>query len=118
MLWILSVLLYRAEASYTYVSFVEFRYWQHKYRWFLQAVISNRPRTQTSYSRGTYCHGYILEQGFIRHKLIHRPVKEKNQRKIVIYFLSISFNMFWVLKRTVSLRRFFWVPTTYVLVEK
>ena len=26
--------------------------------------------------------------------------------------------MFWVLKRTVSLRRFFWVPTTYVLVEK
>ena len=26
--------------------------------------------------------------------------------------------MFWVLKRTVSLRRFFWVPTTYVLVGK
>ena len=25
--------------------------------------------------------------------------------------------MFWVLKRTVSLRQFFWVPTTYVLVE-
>ena len=22
--------------------------------------------------------------------------------------------MFWVLKRTISLRRFFWVPTTYV----
>ena len=26
--------------------------------------------------------------------------------------------MFWVFKRTVSLRRFFRVPTTYVLVEK
>ena len=26
--------------------------------------------------------------------------------------------MFWMLKRTVSLRRFFWVPTTYVLVGK
>ena len=26
--------------------------------------------------------------------------------------------MFWVLKRTVSLRRFFRVPTTYVLVKK
>ena len=26
--------------------------------------------------------------------------------------------MFWVLKRTVSLRGFFWVPTTYVLVEE
>ena len=25
--------------------------------------------------------------------------------------------MFWVLKRTVSLRRFFWVPTTYVLLR-
>ena len=26
--------------------------------------------------------------------------------------------MFKVLKRTVSLRRFFWVPLTYVLIEK
>ena len=26
--------------------------------------------------------------------------------------------MFWLLKRTVSSRRFFWVPPTYVLVEK
>ena len=26
--------------------------------------------------------------------------------------------MFWVLKKTVSLRRFFWLPTTYVFVEK
>ena len=35
------------------------------------------------------------------------------------YFLTDQLKyMFWVLKRTVSIRRFFWVPTTYVLVEK
>ena len=45
--------------------------------------------------------------------------KQNFERKIVIIFLPISFyHMFWVLKRTVSLRRFFWVPTTYVLVYK
>ena len=38
--------------------------------------------------------------------------------KIVIIFLPSNLNMFWVLKRIVSLRPFFWVPTTYVLVEK
>ena len=42
---------------------------------------------------------------------------KKNECKIVI-FLLISLNMFWVLKRTVSLRRLFGVPTTHVLVEK
>ena len=26
--------------------------------------------------------------------------------------------MFWVIKRTISSRRFFWVPTTYALLEK
>ena len=32
-----------------------------------------------------------------------------------INFLTHQFkHVFWVLKRTVSLRRFFWVPTTYV----
>ena len=25
--------------------------------------------------------------------------------------------MFWVLQRIVALKRFFWVPTTYILVE-
>ena len=35
------------------------------------------------------------------------------------YFLIHQLNhVFWVLKRTVSMRRFFWVPTTYVLGEK
>ena len=39
--------------------------------------------------------------------------------KIVNISLSISLNIcFGMLKRTVSLRRFFLVPTTYVLVEK
>ena len=32
--------------------------------------------------------------------------------KIVNTFLPINFNMLWVLKRTVTLRQFFWVPTT------
>ena len=31
--------------------------------------------------------------------------------------LSVSLSTFWLLKRSVSLRRVFWVPTTYVLVE-
>ena len=34
------------------------------------------------------------------------------------YFLIILTYYFWVLKRTVSLKLFFWVPTTYVLVKK
>ena len=33
--------------------------------------------------------------------------KQKIQHKIVNIFLPIMFSMFWVLKRTVSLRRFF-----------
>ena len=47
------------------------------------------------------------------------PAKQKILRKNVIIFLpwQQSKYMFWVLKRTVSLRRFFWVPTTYVFVE-
>ena len=45
--------------------------------------------------------------------------KQFLERKNEIFFLPISFIIcFWVLKRTVSLRRFFWVPKTYVLVEK
>ena len=35
------------------------------------------------------------------------------------YFLIHKFkHLLWILKRTVSSRRFFWVPTTYVLNEK
>ena len=36
----------------------------------------------------------------------------------IIVFLPINLNMSLVRKRTVSLRHFFWVPTTYVLVNK
>ena len=44
--------------------------------------------------------------------------QKKNQRKIVNIFLPISFNIcFGCSKKPVSLRRFFKVPTTYVLVE-
>ena len=36
-----------------------------------------------------------------------------------VYFLTHQFkHVFWMLKRTVSLRRLFWVPRTYVLVER
>ena len=47
------------------------------------------------------------------------PDKESLLAENCKYFLTHQFkHVFWVLKRTVSLRRFFWVPTTYVLVEK
>ena len=39
------------------------------------------------------------------------------ERKIITISLPISLNICFVLK-TVSLSRFFYVPTTYVLVEK
>ena len=48
----------------------------------------------------------------------HVQINEKFERKIINILFPVSFNMFWVLKRTVSLRRFFRVPTTYVFVEK
>ena len=47
------------------------------------------------------------------------PVKQKFSAWNCNYFLIHQFkHVFWVFKRTVSLRRFFWVPTTYVLIEK
>ena len=56
-------------------------------------------------------------------KLIKRvfigPIKQKYIRLNCDYFLVHQFkHVFWVLKRTVSSRRFFRVPTTFVLVEK
>ena len=69
-------------------------------------------------------HSY-LEAWFTLNKSVKNPyastgldIKQIFKRKIVYISLHISFNIFWVLKRIVSLRRFFWVPTTYVLVEK
>ena len=47
------------------------------------------------------------------------PDKDSLCSKNCNYFLTHQFkHVFWVLKRTVSLRRFFGVPTTHVLVEK
>ena len=47
------------------------------------------------------------------------PVKQKKIAQNCDYVFIHQFkHVFWVLKRTVSLRRFFRVPTTYVLVEK
>ena len=50
--------------------------------------------------------------------IIRPPDKTKLGHKIVNIFISISLNIcFWVLKRTISLRRFFWVSTTYIFGE-
>ena len=46
------------------------------------------------------------------------PVKQIYLAKIAIFTYPSVETCVWVLKRTVSSRRFFWVPTTYVLVEK
>ena len=44
------------------------------------------------------------------------PVKQKFSAYNCYYCLIHPFkHVFWVLKRTASLRRFFWAPTTYVL---
>ena len=34
-----------------------------------------------------------------------------------IFLISQPKHMFWVLKRTVSMRRFFWAPKTYVKID-
>ena len=34
-----------------------------------------------------------------------------------IFFISHPKHILWVLKRTVSMRRFFWAPKTYVLTD-
>ena len=44
--------------------------------------------------------------------------KKMFERKLSIFSYPSVLTKFWVLKRTISLRWFFWVPTTYVLVEK
>ena len=45
-------------------------------------------------------------------------INKNFERKNFNIFLAINLNMFWVQKRTVSLRQFFCVPKTYVLVAK
>ena len=46
-------------------------------------------------------------------------IKQKIERKIVIIFFIHQFKcLFWVFKRTIFLRPFFWVQTSYVLFEK
>ena len=44
-------------------------------------------------------------------------IKKKNLKVVNIFLPMTSYHMFWGLKRTVLLRRFYVVPTTYVLVE-
>ena len=35
----------------------------------------------------------------------------------ILFFISQPKHMLWVLKRTVSVRRFFWAPKTYVKTD-
>ena len=46
-----------------------------------------------------------------------RPQDKSGWLKI-IFLISQPKHMLWVLKRTISMRQFFWEPTTNVLVEK
>ena len=39
-------------------------------------------------------------------------------KTIVIFFVFLHENMLWVIIRSTSLRHFYWVPTTYNLMEK
>ena len=62
---------------------------------------------------GHSCFGMFLifSSIFSRSENIGLDINNFFAHKIVDIFLPISFNiMFWLLKRTVSLRRFFWVP--------
>ena len=49
---------------------------------------------------------------------LHSSKNKIFEGKIVNVYLSISANMFWVLKRTTSLRQLFCEPTIYVQGEK
>ena len=67
------------------------------------------------YQLWTWSDNYFQAHARVTVKIVNELVRQKNLgRKIVNIFLS----MFWVLKRTVSSRGFFWVPTTYVLFGK
>ena len=62
---------------------------------------------------GYACQSIFGRQCIKYHNCMHSLVQIRKcyERKIVIIFLPINLNMcFWVLKRTVSSRRFFWVP--------
>ena len=64
------------------------------------------------------CITYRLSRQCILLNVIE-PIKQKYLALKCDYFLIHRLkHVFWVLKRTVSLRRFFLVPTTYVLVER
>ena len=63
---------------------------------------------------------YLSQYGYNYMQVKHLGLDKQNFWTLNCnYFLTKQFkHVFWVLKRTVSLRRFFWLPTTYGLVEK
>ena len=54
----------------------------------------------------------------VKYMIFIGPVKQFLSVKLKLFYYPSFNHMFWMLKRTVSWRRFFGVPTTYVLVEK
>ena len=61
-----------------------------------------------------------IKQCYIhQYKLIkHRGWIIQNSNLLPNNHISISLNMFWAIKRTVSKRRFFWIPITCVFVDR
>ena len=65
---------------------------------------------------GPYCLQYQLRTDVVEYVL---QLNTFFEHKIVKTFSHPSvLTSFWLLKRTISLRRFFWVPTTYILLKK
>ena len=48
---------------------------------------------------------------------INSPLVKSVYQKKHFFFISEPKHMLWVLKRTVSMRRFFWAPKTYVKID-
>ena len=66
----------------------------------------------------SYIHTLYLKEKRKGDKQAWVPISKNWENKIVNIFLPIfKFkNLFWMFKRMVSIRRFFWLPTKYVLV--
>ena len=54
--------------------------------------------------------------GNINCKISYQQAIRVRNEKLTFLFLSQK-HMLWVLKRTVSMRRFFWAPKTYVKID-
>ena len=78
--------------------------------WVLKRIVSLRqffkaPKTFVETDELNFFYNFMLNF-FVYIDLIGLD-KQNSEHKIVSNYLPISFNMFWLLKRTVSSRRFF-----------